>query len=327
MRLVFSTKKLSALTGTVFLFMGACACATEGPPGKPVRFIVPFAAGGGTDIATRIYAATLTRQMGRNFVVDNRPGASGAVGVDITAKAPPDGQTICIISASNTVNSAVNQKLSYDLAKDLQGVTQVTSAFFVLIVPQSSPIKSTKELIAYAKAQPGKLNYGSSGTGGITHLAGALFSHLEKITMMHIPYRGESAAITDLLGGQTQLQFASPLNASPHLTSGKLRALGVSSGKRNAAMPDIPTIAESGVAGYDVSQWYGVITSAKVPMSQINRLSEAFAAAAKEPEIVQRLRTDGVDAVSSKPAVFHAHVTAEIGKWEKLVKEAGLQLQ
>jgi len=292
-----------------------------------VRFIVPFAAGGGTDIAARIYAATLTRQMGRNFVVDNRPGASGAVGVDITAKAHPDGQTICIISASNTVNSAVNQKLSYDLAKDLQGITQVTSAFFVLIVPQSSPIKSTKELIAYAKAQPGKLNYGSSGTGGITHLAGALFSHLEKITMVHIAYRGESAAITDLLGGQTQLQFASPLNASPHLNSGKLRALGVSSGKRNPAMPDIPTIAESGVAGYDVSQWYGVITSAKVPMSQINRLSEAFAATAKEPEIVQRLRTDGVDAVSSKPAVFHAHVTAEIGKWEKLVKEAGLQLQ
>jgi len=327
MRLVFSTKKLSALTGTVFLFMGACACAAEGPPGKPVRFIVPFAAGGGTDIAARIYAATLTRQMGRNFVVDNRPGASGAVGVDITAKAPADGQTICIISASNTVNSAVNKKLSYDLAKDLQGVTQVTSAFFVLIVPQSSPIKSTKELIAYAKAQPGKLNYGSSGTGGITHLAGALFSHLEKITMVHIPYRGESAAITDLLGGQTQLQFASPLNASPHLTSGKLRALGISSGKRNPAMPDIPTIAESGVAGYDVSQWYGVITSAKVPVSQVNRLSEAFAAAAKEPEIVQRLRTDGVDAVSSKPAVFHAHVTAEIGKWEKLVKEAGLQLQ
>jgi tripartite-type tricarboxylate transporter receptor subunit TctC len=327
MRLAFSTKIISALTGTACFFMGAYTFAAEGPPGKPVRFIVPFAAGGGTDIAARIYAATLTRQMGRNFVVDNRPGASGAVGVDITAKAHPDGQTICIISASNTVNSAVNQKLSYDLAKDLQGITQVTSAFFVLIVPQSSPIKSTKELIAYAKAQPGKLNYGSSGTGGITHLAGALFSHLEKITMVHIPYRGESAAITDLLGGQTQLQFASPLNASPHLNSGKLRALGVSSGKRNPAMPDIPTIAESGVAGYDVSQWYGVITSAKVPMSQINRLSEAFAAAAKEPEIVQRLRTDGVDAVSSKPAVFHAHVTAEIGKWEKLVKEAGLQLQ
>ena len=327
MRLAFSTKIISALTGTACFFMGACTFAAEGPPGKPVRLIVPFAAGGGTDIAARIYAATLTRQMGRNFVVDNRPGASGAVGVDITAKAHPDGKTICIISASNTVNSAVNQKLSYDLAKDLQGITQVTSAFFVLIVPQSSPIKSTKELIAYAKAQPGKLNYGSSGTGGITHLAGALFSHLEKITMVHIPYRGESAAITDLLGGQTQLQFASPLNASPHLNSGKLRALGVSSGKRNPAMPDIPTIAESGVAGYDVSQWYGVITSAKVPMSQINRLSEAFAAAAKEPEIVQRLRTDGVDAVSSKPAVFHAHVTAEIGKWEKLVKEAGLQLQ
>jgi tripartite-type tricarboxylate transporter receptor subunit TctC len=327
MRLLLSKKHLFALSAILNLFTGVSPCAAEGLPAKPVRFIVPFAAGGGTDIAARVYAATLTRQTGQNFVVDNRPGASGAVGVDITAKEHPDGQTICIISASNTVNSAVNQQLPYNLAKDLQGITQVTSAFFILVVHQSSPIKSTKELIAYAKAQPEKLNYGSSGTGGITHLAGALFSQLARISMVHIPYRGESAAITDLLGGQTQLQFASPLNASPHLSSGKLRALGISSGKRNAAMADIPTLAESGVPGYDVSQWYGVITSAKVPVAPVNRLSEAFAAAAKEQEIVQRLRTDGVDAVSSKPAVFHAHVTAEIGKWAKLVKETGLRLQ
>lgn len=145
--------------------------------------------------------------------------------------------------------------------------------------------------------------------------------------MVHIPYRGESAAIADLLGGQTQLQFASPLNASPHLNSGKLRALGISSSKRNPAMADIPTIAESGVPGYDVSQWYGVITSAKVPMAQVNRLSDAFATAAKDPEILQKLRTDGVDAVSSKPGAFQAHVAAEISKWAKLVKESGLQLQ
>jgi tripartite-type tricarboxylate transporter receptor subunit TctC len=309
MRLLLSKKHLFALSAILNLFTGVSPCAAEGLPAKPVRFIVPFAAGGGTDIAARVYAATLTRQTGQNFVVDNRPGASGAVGVDIT------------------VNSAVNQQLPYNLAKDLQGITQVTSAFFILVVHQSSPIKSTKELIAYAKAQPEKLNYGSSGTGGITHLAGALFSQLARISMVHIPYRGESAAITDLLGGQTQLQFASPLNASPHLSSGKLRALGISSGKRNAAMADIPTLAESGVPGYDVSQWYGVITSAKVPVAPVNRLSEAFAAAAKEQEIVQRLRTDGVDAVSSKPAVFHAHVTAEIGKWAKLVKETGLRLQ
>lgn len=327
MSILFPEKLLVALIGIAILVPGTSANSADGPPGKPIRFIVPFAAGGGTDIAARLYAATLTRQMGQNFVVDNRPGASGAVGVDITAKAPPDGQTICIISASNTVNSAVNQRLSYDLAKDLQGVSQVTSAFFILVVHQSSSIKSTKDLVTYAKTQPGKLNYGSSGAGGITHLAGELFSHLAKIKMVHIPYRGESAAIADLLGGQTQLQFASPLNASPHLNSGKLRALGISSSKRNPAMADIPTIAESGVPGYDVSQWYGVITSAKVPMAQVNRLSDAFATAAKDPEILQRLRTDGVDAVSSKPGAFQAHVAAEISKWAKLVKESGLQLQ
>jgi len=327
MRMFFSAKKRLILTGIAILLAGANASAAEGPPAKPVRFIVPFAAGGGTDIAARVYAATLARQTGQNFVVDNRPGASGAVGVDITAKAPPDGQTICIISASNTVNSAVNQKLTYDLTRDLQGVSQITSAFFVLVVHQSSPVRSTKDLLAQAKMQPGKLNYGSSGAGGITHLAGELFSHLAAIRMVHIPYRGESAAIADLLGGQTQLQFASPLNAGPHLNSGKLRALGISSGKRNPAMADIPTIAESGVPGYDVSQWYGVITAAKVPALQFNRLSRAFAAAAKDPEIIQRLRTDGVEAVSSTPDAFHTHIATEIGKWAKLIKETNLQLQ
>ncbi|MEY4598347.1 MAG: hypothetical protein RLZZ445_1144 [Pseudomonadota bacterium] len=327
MKMFFPAKKLPAFCGVAMLVASLPVFAAADLPAKPVRFIVPFAAGGGTDIAARVYAATLARQTGQNFVVDNRPGASGAVGVDITAKAPADGQTICIISASNTVNSAVNPKLTYDLTRDLQGISQMTSAFFVLVVHQSSPVRSPKELISQAKTQPGKLNYGSSGAGGITHLAGELFSHLAGIQMTHIPYRGESAAIADLLGGQTQLQFASPLNAGPHLNAGKLRALGISSAKRNAAMPGIPTIAESGLAAYDVSQWYGAITSAKVPAAQVDRLARAFAAAAREPEITQRLRTDGVEAISSSPVVFHTHITAEIAKWAKLLKETGLQLQ
>jgi tripartite-type tricarboxylate transporter receptor subunit TctC len=306
---------------------GAAAHAADRAGGRPVRFIVPFAAGGGTDIVARVYAATITKQTGQNFVVDNRPGASGAVGLDITANAIADGNTICIISASNAVNSAVNARLTYDLARDLQGITQVTSAFFVLVVHQSFPVRSTKELVAYAKARPGKLNYGSSGTGGVTHLAGALFAHTAGIDMVHIPYRGESAALTELLGGQTQLQFASPLNVAPHVAAGTLRALAISAGKRSPAMPDVPTIAESGVPGYDVSQWYGVVTSSKVPAQTANRLSQLFAQAAHDPELARRLKGDGVEAVGSTPAAFQAHIVAEVLKWKKLVKEAGLQLQ
>ncbi len=294
---------------------------------QPVRFIVPFAAGGGTDIVARVYAANLSKRFGQNVVVDNRPGASGTVGVEMTAHAPADGRTICIISASNAVNSAVNTKLPYDLTRDVQGVSQVTSAFFVLVVRTDFPVRSVKELIAYAQANRGRLNYGSSGTGGITHLAGAMFAHLARISMEHIPYRGEAAAITDLLGGQTQLQFASPLNAAPHVAAQKLRPLAVTSGRRNKAMPDVPTIAEAAVPGYEVTQWYGVITSAQTPAATVQVLANAIAAAARDPELTQRLATDGVEAVSSAPRDFTAHIAAEVAKWRKLVKDAGLQLQ
>jgi tripartite-type tricarboxylate transporter receptor subunit TctC len=294
---------------------------------QPIRFIVPFAAGGGTDIVARVYAANLSKRFGQNVVVDNRPGASGTVGVDMTAHAAGDGRTICIISASNAVNSAVNTKLPYDLTRDVQGISQVTSAFFVLVVRADFPARSVKELISYAQANRGKLNYGSSGTGGISHLAGAMFAHLAHISMEHIPYRGEAAAITDLLGGQTQLQFASPLNAAPHVAGGKLRPLGVSTLRRNSAMPQVPTVAEAGVPGYEVTQWYGVITSAQTPAATVQTLANGFAAAARDPELSQRLAADGVEAVSSAPRDFSRHVAAEVGKWRKLVKDAGLQLQ
>jgi len=309
--------------------MIAAAASTWAQPAstQPIRFIVPFAAGGGTDIAARLYAANLSKRLGRNVVIDNRPGASGAVGVELTARAPADGRTICIISASNTVNSAVNTALTYDLTRDVQGISQITAAFFVLVVRPGFPAQSVRELVDYAQANRGKLNYGSSGTGGITHLAGAMFAHLARIEMVHIPYRGEAAAITDLLGGQTQLQFSSPLNAAPHLSAGKLRALAVTSAKRNSALPDVPTIAEGGVKGFDVTQWYGVITSAQTPTATVKVLADAFVAAARDPELAQRLSADGVEAVSSAPREFTAHIAAEVDKWRRLVKEAGLKLQ
>ncbi len=296
-------------------------------PSRPVRFIVPFAPGGGTDIAARVYASDLSRRLGVNMVIDNRPGAAGAVGVELAANATPDGYTICVVSASHAINSATNRNLPYDLAKDVQGVSQITSAFLVLTVHPSLPAKSVRELIAYARANDGKLNYGSSGTGGISHLAGAMFAHMTHTTLVHIPYRGEAAAISDLLAGRTQLQFASPLNAAPHIATGRIRALAVTSDKRSPAAPDIPTIAEAGLPGYEVSQWYGVVTSARTPPALVKRLAAAFAQSANAPQVKQRLASDGLDTVSSTPERFSAHIRAEIGKWRKLVQDAGLDLQ
>ena len=295
-------------------------------PARPIRFIVPFAAGGGTDIAARVYASDLSRSLGTNVVVDNRPGAAGAIGVELTANATPDGYTICVISASHAINSATNRNLPYDLAQDVQGVSQITSAFLVLVVHPSLPVKSVKDLIAYARANDGKLNYGSSGTGGISHLAGAMFAHMTHAKLEHIPYRGEAAAITDLLSGRTQLQFASPLNAAPHITAGRVRPLAVTSVQRSPAAPEVPTIAEAGLPGYEVSQWYGVVTSANVPRVIVSRLSAAIAASASAPGVRQRLASDGLETVSSTPERFSAHVRAEIGKWRKLVQDAGLDL-
>jgi tripartite-type tricarboxylate transporter receptor subunit TctC len=307
----------------------ACSAQLDAASGssKPIRFIVPWAAGGGTDITARVYAANLSRRLNQTIIVDNRTGASGIVGVDVTAKAPPDGSTICIISASSAVNSATNQNLPYDLVKDLQGVSQLIAAPFVLVVLPSFPAKSVGELIAYAKANPGKLNFGSSGIGGLTHLAGAMLGHMSQTNMVHVAYRGEAAAIIDLLNGSTQFQVASLLNANPHINSGRLRALGITSSKRNSALPDIPTIAEAGVPGYEVSQWYGVVTAAKVPKEIVEKLSADIAVSARDPEVAQRLKTDGVDAVSSKPEEFSAHVKSEVARWGTLVKNAGLKLQ
>jgi tripartite-type tricarboxylate transporter receptor subunit TctC len=260
-------------------------------------------------------------------VVDNRPGAAGTIGVDLTANAAPDGYTICLVSASHAINSATNTNLPYDLGRDVQGVSQITSAFLIVVVPNTLPVKSVRELIDFAKANPARLNFGSSGTGGISHLAGAMFAHMTGTSMVHIPYRGEAAALTDLLAGRTQLQFASPLNARPHIMGGRLRALAVTATKRSAASPDLPTVAEAGVTGYAVEQWYGVVTSPRAPAAAVARLAAEFAISARAPEVAQRLNADGLDAVTSTPAAFSLHIRNEIAKWRKLVADAGIQLQ
>ncbi|MGZ8267923.1 MAG: Bug family tripartite tricarboxylate transporter substrate binding protein [Burkholderiales bacterium] len=300
---------------------------TSAYPTRPIRFIVPFAPGGGTDIVARMYAIDVGRRLKQNVVVENRPGGAGTVGIDMTANATPDGYTICIISGSNAVNAATNSKLPFDLAKDVQGISQVTSGFNVLITHPTFPAKTVKDLIAYAKANPGKLNYGTSGTGSLNHLGWVMLAHMTQISVVHVPYRGEAMATAELLGGQTQMQLSSLLNSNPHINAGRVRAVAMTAPKRSPVLPDVPTVSESGLPGYTLLQWYGVITAPKVPRPIVDKLSAEFATSARDPEVMKRLRNDGVEAVSSSPAEFTQHVRAEIARWGKLVRETGLVLQ
>jgi tripartite-type tricarboxylate transporter receptor subunit TctC len=295
-------------------------------PSKPIRLIAPFVPGGGTDITARAIAQKLTERWGQQVIVDNRPGAAGAIGVELTSTAAPDGYTLCLISASHSVNSATNPKLPYDLTKDLQAISQATSLFYVMYLHPSVPAKSVAELITYAKANPGKLNFGSSGTGGLQHFAGEMFNYLGGVKMVHVPYKGGAAAIADALAGNIQVGFGTLLSSRAHYKAGRLRPLAITARQRSATAPELPTIAEAGLKGYEVDQWYGIITSAKVPRPLVNKLSTAIAESVKAPETAQRLSAEGSTPVGSTPDQFSAHIRSEIEKWRKLVKDAGLVL-
>jgi tripartite-type tricarboxylate transporter receptor subunit TctC len=324
---------------TRWLAIGLCACsglaqplyaaqsdAAANYPGKPIRFIAPFVAGAGTDTTARSIAAKLAEAWGQQVVVDNRTGAAGAIGVELTAQAVPDGYTICLISASHAVNSATNTKLPYNLEKDLQAISQATSLFYVLSVVPTVPAKTVKELIAYAKANPNKLNFGSSGTGGLQHMAGEMFNYLAGVKMVHVPYKGAAGVITAQLAGDVQIGFTTNFGVRPHVPSGRLRVLAMTAKKRSPALPEVPTMVEAGVPGYEVDQWYGIITGARVPSAIVKKLSAGIADAMKAPDVAQRLAADGSTPVGSTPEQFSAHIRSEIAKWRKLVKEARIEL-
>jgi tripartite-type tricarboxylate transporter receptor subunit TctC len=304
----------------------AASVAVDKYPTKPIRLIAPFVPGGGTDITARAVAQKLSERWSQQVIVDNRPGAAGTIGVELTATAAPDGYTLCLISASHSVNSATNPKLPYDLTRDLQAVSQATSLFYVMHVHPSVPTKSVQDLVAYAKANPGKLSYGSSGTGGLQHFAGEMFDHLARVKMVHIPYKGGAAATTDLIAGNIQVGFGTLLSSRPYYKAGRLRPLGITMAKRSPTAPEYPTLAESGLPGYEVDQWYGIITSAKVPRPLVDKISGAIAEAMKSPDTAQRLSAEGSMPVGNTPDEFQAHIKREIEKWKKLVRDAGLVL-
>jgi tripartite-type tricarboxylate transporter receptor subunit TctC len=305
---------------------GAQGDPAPGYPARPVRFICPFAPGAGTDLTARTIALKLTEKWGQQFIVDNRTGAGGAIGVDTVAKAQPDGYTIGLISASNSVGAATNPTLPYNMEKDLQGITQATSLFYVLYTLPSMPFKTVKELIGYASANPGKLNFGSSGNYTLQHFSGELFNHLAKVQIVHVPYKGTAAVIPAMLGGEVQIGFGSLIGVRAQLQSGRLRGIAISAARRVPAI-DLPTVAESGLPGFEVDQWYGVITSSKVPQPIVRKLSAAIAEALKGEDVAKRLAADGSTPVGSSPEHFNKHIRSEIAKWKKLVAEANLPLQ
>jgi tripartite-type tricarboxylate transporter receptor subunit TctC len=296
-------------------------------PTRPIRLIVPFPPGGGTDITARAVAQKLGESWGQTVVVDNRGGANGTIGVDIAAKSAPDGYTLTMISSSHAVNTGLHAKQPYDLLKDLTPITQATSQPYVLVINPSVPAKSVKELIAVARAKPGALNYGSSGPGGISHLAGALLGSLTGTTLVHVPYKGGSPAMIDVISGQIQMLFGTLLLNGPHIKAGRLRVLAVTTPQRWPGTPELPTMQEAGVPGFVITQWYGMLAPAKTPQPIVSKLNQEIARLLHQPDVKEKLAADGADAVGNTPEQFGAHIKSEVIKYAKLVKQIGLKAE
>ncbi|MGH8617236.1 MAG: Bug family tripartite tricarboxylate transporter substrate binding protein [Burkholderiales bacterium] len=304
----------------------AGAAMAQGYPGKPVRMISPFAAGGGVDFTARLVSQKLTEALGQTFIVDNRAGAGGVIGTELVAKAPPDGYTLVLGSAGPmTILPALSAKLPYDPLKDFAPITLVTSMPYVLVVHPSLPVKNVKELLALAKAKPGQLNFASPGNGSTTHLAAELLKTSANVDMVHVPYKGVAPAVVDLLAGQVQFMSGDLSTVMPQVKAGRLRALAVTSAKRSAQVPDLPTIAESGVPGYDASGWFGVLAPAATPAEIVTRLNAAIVKGISTPDSRAKLATLGGDVVGSTPAEYATFLREDLAKWSKLIKTIGLK--
>jgi tripartite-type tricarboxylate transporter receptor subunit TctC len=299
----------------------ACAAHAQEYPSKPIRMIVPFAPGGGTDIVARVLAQKMTELFRQTVIVDNRAGGGGTIGVETAVRATPDGYTVILMSGSYATNAAMF-KTSFDPANDILPMALVGDTAFIIVLHPGVPIRSVAELVAYSKAKPGAINYASSGTGGIAHLSGELFDMLAGTKMTHIAYKGTGPAMNDLLGGQVQLLFGSAPSTVPLVKSNRLRALAVTTLKRMTALPELPTIDEAGVKGYEVVLWYGVLGPKALPRQIVERWNSGVRAATKLPDLRERLLSEGFAIDDSPPSVFQALLKRDVAKWQKVVKEA-----
>lgn len=296
--------------------------ASQSFPSKPIRIVASLAPGGGMDTTTRVVAQNLQATLGQPGVVENRPGAGGGLGSELVAKSPPDGYTLLTVSIAHAVLASANKNLGYSPERDLVPVTIMVNAPNVLISHPSLPVKTIKELIAYATRRPGEINYGSAGSGSTSHLATEYLKLLTKIDLMHIPYKGTAPGMTDLAAGRLSLFFTSMVSAKPYLDSGRLRVLAQAGSKRAAVMPDIPTIAEAGVPGYAVDVWYALMAPAATPRPVLERLNQAATKTLHTPEIARKLETIGLEPVGEGLAASDAYVKSEIRKWARVVAAA-----
>lgn len=300
-------------------------CAAAEYPEKPVRIIVPSAPGGGTDTTMRIIAPKLGDALGQRVLLDNRPGQSGNIGVEIASRAAPDGYTLAAMIASNASNPSVMKSVPYNLERDFAPIARIVTMPNVLTVHPSLPVKNVKELVAFARARPGQINFGSPGFGSTAHLAMELLMSMSKIKMMHVPYKSGGAVFVAVQSGETPMTFGNIMSSLQHVKNGRLRALGVTSLKRAGAAPDIPTIAEQGLPGYEANTWYGMLAPAAVPREIVLKLHKAVVAAAHDPSVVKLFTESGADmSPSASPEEFAEVIRAEMRKWAALVKTAGI---
>jgi len=320
---------ITCIVGCLFTMLPTAALSADAPeawPTKRITYVVPFAPGGNTDTLARIISEKLTGTLGQPVIVDNKPGAGGNIGSDFVAKAKPDGYTILggTIS-SHAINSSIYPKMPYDATKDFEPITLIASSPLVLAVPANSPYKTAKDLLAAAKAKPGDLTFASAGTGTSPHLAGELLKSVAHVDVTHVPYKGSGPAVTDLIAGHVQFMFDTALIVGPHIKAGKLRPLAVTSSKRVKTLPDVPTLVEAGVPGYEIGSWQAIFAPAGTPKPIVQKLNTSIVGVLKMPDVQERLAGLGMDTVAGTPDELGQFQKAEVVKWSKIVKEANIK--
>ena len=319
---------LLPLMAAACAFVLTAAVAAQDYPTKPIRMIIPFPPGGGSDVTGRVVATALSERLGRQVVVDNRAGAGGVIGSELAANAPRDGYTLLMVSLAHAVNPWLyDLKGRYHPIKSFAPVAIIAASPIVLVVNPSVPVNSVADLVALAKKQPGRLQYASAGVGSVTHLAAELFKYTAKVDILHVPFKGAAPATLDVVGGHTNLLFGGLLATVPQVRSGKLRALGVGSLKRNPILPDVPSIAEAGIPGYETVNWFGLVAPAGTPAAVVERLHREVTAAQDLPGVQKQFDADGATVLRMSPARFGTYMVADTNKWEQVVKEGGIKPQ